>query len=248
VFSDKELFEGLQTYRRHGNQQGLSTSQTLAMFCKVRWKVSIMPKGATRVRLAQFLTHQGLLKPSDTLHATLGYLAELVGFGVLEADDAGTLAGIGGVRPSSQLFVALREECNPPADVLNETASKIELEETYGDQLRACKLLVRVIAQDSPSPTQTTTATPTSIEHLDTPKNTKAIEAEPERGAVDTSIDVVAIASMLGALAPYLRLLVSEATPEQRSRFRKLMGDVAVFDISNLLESLCSERARRKNK
>lgn len=74
-------------------------------------------------------------------------------------------------------------------------------------------------------------------------------ETSDDTSAMSVSIQggdvVVFTASMLGTVLPLVRHLDSDqATPADRSRLRALVGNDDMFDLSNILNHLCSERAR----
>ena len=76
--------------------------------------------------------------------------------------------------------------------------------------------------------------------------------SEPEIAPTITSVTSLLsadpkllLASLLGASAPLAKVLLSEATTaEERSKFRELVGTEVLFELSNTLNALCSERAR----
>ncbi len=83
--------------------------------------------------------------------------------------------------------------------------------------------------------------------------NGSAPEAQAERAEpVRPSSSVLAegtlnLAMQLSGALPAMRHLVSDScTPGQRSAFRRLVGDEALFEVANLSGALCSERARKQ--
>jgi hypothetical protein len=54
------------------------------------------------------------------------------------------------------------------------------------------------------------------------------------------------LAMLLSAAMPMVRVLNSDAcSPEDRSYLREIMGEDGIFELSNILNALCSERARK---
>ena len=63
--------------------------------------------------------------------------------------------------------------------------------------------------------------------------------------ALQSSDSLLVTATLLGAVLPLVRHFNSDAcNPQQRSSLRKLVGSDEMFDLSNIVNNLCSERAR----
>ena len=79
----------------------------------------------------------------------------------------------------------------------------------------------------------------------------KAVPQHVSQPAVPLLTDnpVLTLATLLSAAVPLARHLSSDTcTSEQRSQLRDLMGERGMFDLSNEINALCSERARSMRK
>lgn len=198
-----------------------STSNTVA-----KWLVGGEPNGERLIRLWHFLAVSGIESPElNTLDDFNRYCGELLAFGVVCMDD---LLAICGVKNANGVLRALRG--TPP---MHPQLTYAELQEDYDHDLQAAKDAIAIIAP----PTRADAAPKPAPQQK--PK-------EPTAQPLDYGLATQAAAAFNAALA-WARLLDSDkATPEMRSAVRELMGDEGMFDLSNLIVRLCSERSRNQ--
>ena len=158
-------------------------------------------------------------------------VGDLYAFGIIDLQTACELFG---VKNPQAAFRCLRgQEPMHPAFTIE------ELLEAYGEQRNARREEIRSeLKPQSPVPEVPVT------KDVPAAKST----SEPTRATIALSPPQT-LASLLGAALPLARYLESdECTPEVRSKFRSLLGAENLFDLSNLLNALCSERSRKEGR
>jgi len=162
------------------------------------------------------------------------YLARLMAFQLVSLEKAQEFIGAG--YPQA-VFETIRGERDPyDEDVaIRPTISLEELQQRFDGSLTAAEEKLRKrfenpettpgdIVRDAGGVQQgTPAAMPTMLDH----------------GGL-----VALIASRIGEVRPLAQYLLDECSPEDRARVRELLGEEGVFDLSNLFNALCSERAR----
>lgn len=199
-------------------------------------------KGENLLRLWHFLAAAGFKSPElRALEPYPLYVSELFAYSIISIEEARQLLGI---RNNQSAYKQMRGELRPAAPSLKFE----ELSELYDSQLQEAKMKLKqqlVVANDSQEPSTMArgpSSTTPSAEHHGSenlfPGSSLQFGSSKDSG-------IITLATMLSSAMPLARYLNSDScTPEHRSRFRDLMGDGNVFEISNILNSLCSERAR----
>jgi hypothetical protein len=124
------------------------------------------------------------------------------------------------------------------AEVLKPRYTYVEVETMYGEELQQMRQIIRenleFEAVELPQPEQ--------VEHVQQEVSlpvTVPLNDNPK----------FMLASLIGAMLPLARALQSDRfTPADRSEFRELVSNETLFEVTNLLVSLSSERARKAEK
>jgi hypothetical protein len=193
----------------------------------------IPPKGEKLNALWHLLRHAGQPSPEfDEVPPFGKYLGELLAFGVISLEDAQVACGV--AKPQAVLNV-IRGDQRPlhPMDIS-------ELKREYGDRLHTATLKLYASlnsAQGDPTPAiQARAPVP------DVPP------AQPLSGAGELG-RLVQIGAHFGEALAYMRYLVSdECTAEDRAFVRQLLGEHGMFELSQLANRLCGERANTARK
>jgi hypothetical protein len=153
------------------------------------------------------------------------YLGELLAFGVITLDTAQMVCGVKNAQGVLGITRGDRKPAHP-------TQTVQELRALYGEHLaRAVSELKRNVAALEQGVVVAATAS----------------TGRPQPPASSTRL-VLEAAGAFSALLPVARYMVVEATAEDRALLRRLLGDSemgGMFELSGLLNQLCSERAKR---
>jgi len=236
-------------------EHGKIEVEQVAVFCKAApvtvrsWLKGDHPANGERLlRLWHILSLGGDAPEIDSLPEVNKFLSRLYAFGVIDIQEVQLYAGMDSAHVGN-VYKALRGQ-----PLMRRPIEPAELYAMYEDQLTAA------IAAINPS-TATTPTTNTNILEAASaptpvaqqpPRETSEVISEPEIAPTITSVTSLLsadpkllLASLLGASAPLAKVLLSEATTaEERSKFRELVGTEVLFELSNTLNALCSERAR----
>lgn len=193
------------------------------------------PRGDRLNRLQHLLALLGIESPELLLVPDFGrYLGRLMAFDVLTfAEARGILGGI----HDQAVFQTIRGERDPFGEEVEKKPTKTleQLREEYDESLVDAEqetkrqfaeqgVAVAAVAQlgDMPSPV----AIPTDGDG-------------PSKGFILNS------ACTLGGILPLMRYLASDnCTPGDRADLRALLGEEAMFELANVANQLCGERAR----
>lgn len=239
MFDNQTLYGALEQFRNQCEVDNRDPKRILSGFCGVaydtsrKWKVDAMPVGLVRLKLTWLMIYSKILKAPANLNETLLYLSELVAFDILSPRDACELIELGGKDPLSQLYAMLRGERGPALAIVHGRITTEDLRDTYRDALKITQALLTPLA-----PPESTIPPDLSVAQQKTmPSNT---------GTVFTAeVNIYDIAAHVGALLPALRAIAG-STPEIRSAFRTSAGQGVVFEVSNLMNALCSERSAQR--
>lgn len=198
------------------------------------WLTTDRPaKGERLLKLWHILAAAGLESPElQQLRPYNRYLGELFAFGVIDTDE---LLQILNIKNPQAAFSVLRGAL--PA---RPNLSEAELQQLYNEPLAHAKQQVPQYGHASAPPVA---AAQVPAE----PPTAPAVASVPLVPTAQPSTVVSMLAMLLGAASPLARLVVSdEYSPEARSQLRHLMGESGMFELSNTLSRLCSERARTR--
>lgn len=227
------LWERIQPRLQEQLRQGLGVQQ-VAAFCKVGdhtvrdWELNRHPpQGARLARLWCLLDFFGSESPElQGMPQFNRLLVELFSFEVIDLEEACEIAN---TKHTQNVFKIMRGQ---PASHPRLTVD--ELLELYGSALEDAKRRL-----GSPQ-----------VREPESPPY-KATDETPEPSQDNLALELphgdpkLVLATLLGAALPLARHLDSKQTPAQeRAAFRDLVGQENLFHLSNLLNSLCSERAR----
>lgn len=193
------------------------------------WLIGNEPNGERLIRLWHLLAARGIKSPElDELPKLNHYCGELLTFGVITLDE---VRQIFGHRDPQRTLAALRG--TPP---MHPHFTYDQLKEMYDDQLQESKRQLPPLKQSVATPRRSAASQRSTV-------------PEVVSEATRSGDPPLLLASLLGAALPIVRHLNSEdASPEDRSRLRTLMGETGMFELSNHFEALCSERARNQGR
>lgn len=185
------------------------------------WLIGQTPNGERLIKLWHLLAAVGLESPElDKLPAFNRYCGELLTFGVVSLKDVQEVCHV--ANPQSALLMLRGKPSMRPQFNLD------ELHELYENKLQSQRaMLLPVGSQERGSQV----AEPVS-------------DSLPMVGSKSEHLIIYA-ASMLKGVLPLVRQLDSEQSSAlDRSKLREFVGHDDMFDLSNILNNLCSERAR----
>lgn len=199
--------------------------EDIARFCSSssltvnRWITKEHPSAGLRlIKLWHLLSLVEDSPEMDRLEPLNRYVSELVGFSVIVMTEACDI--LGQKNPQSALYALRGQSVMHPRLTLDEVQSLYEEKLDQAKKTWSQKL-VSLKRQDQ--------------SYIDTEL----------WGTISERPPAMQLATILGAALPLARHLYSDkCSPEDRSYFRTLMGYESMFELSNLLNSLCSERAR----
>lgn len=186
------------------------------------WLNGQTPNGERLIKLWHLLAAVGLESPElATLPGFNRYCGELLTFGVITMKELQEICHV------VKLQSVLRMLRGMPS--MRPQYSQEELQELYEATLQSRQAEIVPMNQPETGPERTAPPDESPVSTV-SPKDDKLI---------------VYAASMLKGVLPLVRQLDSEhSTPADRSRLRELVGNDDMFDLSNILNHLCSERAR----
>lgn len=209
----------LRTYLGHTWDFGLVATVTGSTVPTVTgWLADQTPPGERLIRLWHLLAALGLESPElADLPSYNRYCGELLTFGVVDIKE---LQQICNLANTQGVLSVLRG--TPP---MRAQFNVVELRELHDEALQARRAEL----------------TPVNLSPSDRDRDNTV----HEEVRFDGDDLIVFTASKLSSVLPLLRHLESEqATAEERSTLRMLVGNDDMFDLSNILNRLCSERAR----
>lgn len=242
----KNLWEVVLPRLRSSIGVSLSIEQ-VAEFCHVspktvrRWVEDESPaNGEHLIRLWHLLAFVGNESPElEALKPLQRFVSGLFGFDVIGAVKACEILNLNPQKPSYMYQILRGSEVSKPRYTYDELVS------LYVDDLMAMKEIVREQLLHNSLAGQPLVGEESAAEVLATPVVIMPREAPavmPLQG--DAS---VLLASLVSAIEPVADALLSEdATIEERTRFRELVTNQRLFDVTNKLNALSSERARNK--
>ena len=184
------------------------------------WLADQVPPGERLIKLWHLLAASGIASPElDGLPAFNAYCGKLLMLGVVDVKELQSICHL--ANPQGVLS-ALRG--TPP---MHPQFTVDELQEMYGDEVQIrLRTIIRYDNVESPAPAK------------------PAVSEVAEQRTVGAAM-VTLTAAHLGAVLPLVRVLNSdESSAKDRSRLRSLVGNDEMFELSNILNNLCSERAR----
>lgn len=192
------------------------------------WLADQTPPGERLIRLWHMLAAVGFESPElDALPSFNRYCGELLSFGVVDMKELQEICNL--ANPQGVLTM-LRG--TPP---MRPQYTAEELREINDEVLQSMRSEIKPI--DIAVPPK---SSPRSYVHTGEPVM---------RTSVNGDRILVFTASQLLAALPLVRYLDSEeCTAEDRSTLRRLVGNEEMFDLSNHLNNLCSERAREQGR
>lgn len=192
-------------------------------------------KGARLIRLWHFLDAAGFESPElEKIPPFNCYLGQLFAFGVITMDEVLQYAG---VRNEQTGFQMMRGQ--PP---MHPAMSLEDVQELHDEQLEQVLTAFgrRLRKFDEPS----------TVRQAATPEAPEVPAVQVPTGPMDaTSGTVYTLATLFGAALPLARHLNSDrCKPQDRALLRELMGEDGIFELSNILNALCGERARSQSR
>lgn len=236
-------------------ERGTVEVEQLAVFCKAApvtirsWLKGDHPaKGEKLLRLWHILSLGGDAPEIDSLPEVNKFLSRLYAFGILDIQEVQLYAGMDSAHVGN-VYKALRGQ-----PLMRRPIEAAELYAMYEEQLLSAIAAIRPTApaaQNTTDDIPETAATPTRAvqqppreipEEIPETETTAIIASATSLLSTDPKL---LLASLLGASAPIAKVLLSNATTaEERSNFREIIGTEVLFELSNTLNALCSERAR----
>jgi hypothetical protein len=214
----------------------------VAEFCNVsqetvrRWTENEHPaKGERLIRLWHLLALVGNESPElETLKPLQRFVSELFAFDVITASQACELLNLKQDKPSYMYHILRGSE------VLNPQYDYEGLVARFGNELNDMKQLIREHLDDN-------------VEAEKAVRLPEPVIVQPDVPAIAPSTDVVfhgdasvLLASLVSAIRPVADALLDDDTAlEARNRFRELVSDETLFEVTNKLNALSSERARK---
>lgn len=200
------------------------------------------PVGEQLLRVRYYLEHIGYdveeLRGIDSAVADIG---RMIAFRVLEVDDLVTELGYGGTMSSarSQTYRLLLGKSGQESEKMSKVRELAASFRDILDEKRSGTPKIRPITGSGES----------SVD-LERPKpviefQAKAVRSQPTPSNSERM--VVSLAHSVLAMIPLAEAMLSDGvSAEDRKRLRDLAGGDGVFRLSNLLNRLCSERARNE--
>jgi len=194
-------------------------------------------KGERLNSLWHFLAAAGFDSPELAEVDVFGrYVGQLLAYRVIDMSNALEVCG---VKNPQAVFDVIRGNRTPA----NPSVTYEELVELYGEQLQAAidKLRQELgitsntgVSQDVPEP---------ELEQHPAATPVVSPVVLPGVGTGDRELFLLGAARHLSDTLALVRYLAEHCPPEERSRLREFMGVDAMFELSNLINGLCGERA-----
>ena len=208
--------------------EGFSATIGVAPQTLGEWLANVSPPvGERLIRLWHFLAAVGYDSPElNRVEPFNRYLGQLLAMSVITMNDVQELLNVKNAQTALQILRGSKP--------MHPLVNLAELKQEYDSVLSA--KLAELPARNKGQPKQRQ-AQPARTEK----PSASSSQVVTSKGSV-YALDA---ATMLSGALPLCRWLNSDScTPEERSRFRDLMGSEALFELSNTTGSLCSERAR----
>lgn len=201
-------------------------------------------EGVKLIKLWVFLREAGYASPEfEKMQPFNKLLCRLLAYSIITIEEVQQIVNV--ARSSTAIQVMFgRKPANPSMNV-------DDLDDLFGEQLVKAEQAFSQRLDELGFAIKT--GEPADEAKLGAPLvEAKPVSTHVPEGLVTTTRDdasIMTLATLLSAALPLARNINSNrCTPEDRSRFRDLMGDGGVFEISNILNALCSERARKEMK
>lgn len=192
-----------------------------------QWLTVQVPPGGRIIKLWHLLAALGYESPEL---ATLPYFNRLCGeIYTFAGADLGEIAEIIGARDNQAALRTLRG-----ITPMHPAYTTEDLSHLYGEKLTSGKKKIKPLdltKNQVEVPVQTTSPTSSFVELL-----------------AENSNNVLIAAMLFNAALPMARYLDDDATAEDRTKLRSLMGEEGMFVLSNHFYNLCGERARSNRK
>lgn len=192
-----------------------------------RWVANANPaKGENEIRLWHLLLAAGYEFPELEIPEFNFYLAQLHAYSIITFDEVAQLCGVKNEQTALQIMRG-----QPP---MHPAVLLEDLKELYDEPLQAARAnLQQTLSAADPLPVETMI-----LPQLPT------IPMKAVNEVLTFEMLVQVLGDLLSAALPLAELALDSWTPEQRARLRELVGDEAMFELSNNMNALCSERAR----
>lgn len=247
------LWEAVQPRLHASIRDGLSVG-FIADFCRatndtvIGWDRGDHPaKGEKLIRLWHLMAFVGHDSPElETLQQLQRFVSELFAFDVIGTEKACEIFNLKSDRPS-HMYHVLRGQ-----DVLRPNYTYDTAVSMFWEELSEMKKIVRDEISEAPGlaflrkihleqEVQQSEHTPgqTDVELTDFAVLTASPDVKASR---DTR---VLLASLVSAIQPVAKAVLSDDfSPEERSEFREMVSNETLFEVTNALNALSSERAR----
>lgn len=202
-------------------------------------------QGVNLIRLWHFMAAAEYDSPEmDTLHPYTRYVGELLAHSIITIDDAGELFGVKTIQSTHQHLRGMHQTAQPAFQV-------DELKGLYDEQLQKEKQKLRdqLLGITGSEETETMVRGPSAPAVMPEPlaiaSEVAPVPPNDLQFARNKEAGIMTLATLLSSALPLARNINSDnCTPADRSRLRDLLGEGGVFELSNILNALCSERAR----
>lgn len=241
-----ELWDVVHPRLRASVEAGLSV-EFIAEFCKVTidtvstWIKSEHPaKGEKLIRLWHLLALAGSDSPElDQMKPLQHVVSELFAFDVISAEKACEILNLTPDRPSHMYHILRGREVLKPKYTYEEIIAEL------GEELELHRTVTREEIDRKSTPGEMiSTPVQTIVERME---SAEVAAREPSNDATYGGDVKIFLASMVSAIRPVANALLSDDfTPEDRSKFREMLTDETLFEVTNALNALSSERARNK--
>lgn len=202
-------------------------------------------QGVNLIRLWHFMAAVGFDSPElDSLNPYTRYVGELLAYSIIPIDEASQLFGVRTVQSTHQHLRGMHQIARPAFGL-------DELMALYDEQMQKEKQKLREQLSDIPGLQETDTmvrgpsASAAVPEPLVSKTSTAHVPPNELQFARNKDAGIMTLATLLSSALPLARDINSDnCTAADRSRLRDLLGEGGVFELSNILNALCSERAR----
>lgn len=199
-------------------------------------------QGVNLIRLWHFLAAAGYDSPEmEKLHPYTKYAGELLAYSIVTIGEVGQIFGVKKVQSTHQHLRGMHQTAHPAFEL-------DELKALYDEQLQKEKKKLReqlAGAEGSQEPETMARGPAHSTEPTTTAVSMGSVPPTDMLFARNKEAGIMTLATLLSSALPLARNINSDScSPADRSRLRDLLGEGGVFELSNILNALCSERAR----
>ncbi len=203
------------------------------------------PRGERLNRLQHLLDALDIASPELVLVSEYcRYLGRLMAFDIISLEETRQMLG---VSADQKVFMTIRGERDPWRDAVGSILPSKTLEQLrdeFDGRLTEAEADIRRQFAEQGYSIVAGAAAKTMAPPKPSPV---AIPVTPDASAKFDFI--LESARTLGSILPLARHLASDAcTPEDRALLRDLLGDEGMFELSNLINQLCGERARNSGR